>query len=484
MNVVLIFGDQHNPEFTGCYGGLTNTPNLDRLAERGVTFTNAYCNYPVCAPSKASMFTGRYAHEIGIWDNSACYDGTLPDWGGYLNDSGVCIARVGALDFAKEGNYGFRTHINPTFHDSNDVTGLCRGDYLVRRARTGKKVWSVRTRPSEEPNEPDLSRTEAAVGWLRDKRPADIPWLLEIGYRAPHPQWRPRPELYECYRNRVGRLAEKYYQSYEQLNRVEQVQSYYSCGYTGSDDTLPLVHAAYHATVEELDEQIGRVLVTLEETGVLDDTVVIYTSDHGEMLRAHGAWGKVSLYDDALRVPLIVAGAGVPSGVIERTPVSLIDLYPTVADILGVRKAVFARGDSVLRLVRSDSSPRRSHRFVFAESHLYPRITGSFAVRRDEWKLIDYIDHQPMLFNLQEDPQELNDLLARTESGATARAKLQELRECLYSVCSKEAVHRRALREQRVRRRELEESGEMAAGLRKRGFVWENEQLICVEGEG
>ncbi len=478
MNVVMINSDQHNPEFSGCYGGATRTPNIDRLAQKGVRFENAYCNYPLCAPSRASTFTGRYAHEIGAWDNSSAYDGTLPDWGHHLRDNGIHTALVGRLDFTAGGDYGFETVIEPVFRHGLDVTGLCRGDYLVRREKVGKKMWNVKTRIAGQTPEPDVATTDHAIDWLLHRRPSERPWVLTIGYYRPHPRWQPRRELFEYYRGVLKRLPDKYYQQFDQLNHVEQVQSFYTCGYTQGDERLPDVHAAYHATVEELDEQVGRVLDALDECGARENTVLIYSSDHGEMARAHGAWGKVSLYEDSIRVPLIISGPGVPQGLTIRTPVSLIDLYPTINDLLGLERGIFARGTSLMR-VAADRDHAYDSAFVFAESHLYPRVSGSFAVRRGRWKLIEYVDHPPMLFDLEEDPQELNNLVSDTNSDAV-KDKLLELRACLYSVCSAEAVDRRARFEQRQRMRELERSGRMEAELRKRGFALENDQLVFV----
>lgn len=480
MNVVLIMGDQHNPEFCGCYGGLTRTPNLDGLAHNGVMFRSAYCSYPMCAPSRASMFTGRYAHELGLWDNATAYDGTLPDWGHHFRRHGLPVTRIGRLDFQSGGAYGFEELIDPVYRDSLDVTGLCRGDYLVRRGHMEKKMWEVRTRDAGVPLEPDNSTTDKAVAWVGKKQPSDAPWLLELGYYAPHPRWLPRPERLDWYRARVGPLPAKYYQRFEQLNRVEQVQSYYSCGFTRGDEHLPEIHAAYHAMVEELDEQIGRVLTALEERGLRQDTAVVYTSDHGEMARAHGAWNKGSLYEDAIRVPLVISAPDWPRGAIDETPVSLIDVYPTINEMLGLGGAVFSRGrslgDTARGMAKQEVAP-----FVFSECHMYPRITGSYAIRREEWKLIDYADHQPMLFNLQEDPQELNDLLATEAHRAIVQSRRDELLRCLYSICSVEAVDRRAVSDQQRRRRELESSGRMQEELRKRGFVWEEDRLIYVD---
>ncbi len=480
MNVVLIISDQHNPEFTGCYGGKTSTPNLDSLAHTGVTFRNAYCTYPMCAPSRASMFTGRYVHELGLWDNATSYDGTLPDWGHHFRDQGLPVTRIGRLDFQRGGDYGFEELIDPVYRDSLDVTGLCRGDYMVRRGHMERKMWEVLTRDAGVPYEPDSSTTQKAVDWLRRKEPSSGPWLLELGYYAPHPRWQPRPELFERYRSSVGPLPAKYYQRFDDLNRVEQVQSYYSCGFTRDDEHLPEIHAAYHATIEELDEQVGRVLTALKERGLYENTLVIYTSDHGEMARAHGAWNKGSLYEDAIRVPFIVSGPGLPRGVIEDTPASLIDIYPTINDSLGLHPARFARGRSLVSTMRG-TAPKNDARFIFAECHMYPRITGSYAIRHNGWKLIDYADHRPMLFNLHEDPQELNDLLASDPDSDAVRRRLDELSILLYSMCSVEAVDRQAVNDQKWRRRELEASGRMQQELRKRGFVWEDDRLVYVD---
>ena len=223
-----------------------------------------------------------------------------------------------------------------------------------------------------------------------------------------------------------------------------------------------------------MDRHVGRVLDALHANGLDSDTLVIYASDHGEQARAHGAWGKISMYEDSLRVPLLIRGPGVAAGRVCRHPVSLLDLYPTIGEAMGLRPPDFARGASLLDLAggHGDGASRPDH--AIAECHLFPRA-ASFAVRQGHWKLIETLGSQPLLFNLAEDPGELHD---RAGAGGVAAAALDRLRQRLYGLCDPRVVDGRARRDQRARIEQLAASGRLQRELAKRGFLMSTSRLI------
>ena len=159
------------------------------------------------------------------------------------------------------------------------------------------------------------------------------------------------------------------------------------------------------------------------------------------MLRAHG---KMSLYEDSARVPLIIQGPGIPQGEVCQEPVSLLDLYRTVAQAVGIAPAPLARGQSLLAMETDRPD------YTFTESHANGRITGSFMIRTREWKLIENLGYEPMLFNLAEDPEEMNDLGGEANSKEPIRKVLLEMRQRLYLICSPEAVTARAKEAARI----------------------------------
>ena len=476
MNLVCIVSDQHNAEFTGCYGGRTRTPNLDRLAAGGTRFDAAYCTYPICAPSRASWFTGRYAHEIGCWDNATPYDGGRPDWGSFLRNQGVLLAATGKLDFTERGVASVEQPMTVKVRANWDVTGLFRDSPPVTRPGSVEQFWDAAPPAEAACASPDTEEriTREAIRFLESGRPKDRPWVLAVQYYKPHPAWHPDPDRYRYHIERITPLAPKYLQPVEDLPEVERGRSLWMAGYAHQPDRIAQVHAAYHAVVEGVDHHVGRVIEAVHANGLAGDTLIIYTSDHGEQARAHGAWGKISMYEDTLRVPLLIQGPGLAAGRVCRQPVSLLDLYPTVADAVGLRTPSFARGASLLALTdRRRGYPDRPD-YAFAECHMFPR-PASFAIRQGDWKLIDNLGAEPMLFNLAEDPGEMNDLVG--EGGASAAA-LDRLRGKLCDVCDPRALDRRARQDQRARMDELAATGRLDRELAKRGFVPSTSRLI------
>jgi choline-sulfatase len=195
--------------------------------------------------------------------------------------------------------------------------------------------------------------------------------------------------------------------------------------------------------ITELDEHLGVVLDALERRGMLKDTVVVYTADHGEMLGEHGIWLKRALLEGAARVPMIMAGAGLPSGKVIETPVSHVDLAATLLDLGGVPRAAGLRGQSLLPLIAGDSNKAPS--YVYSECHTEGNCTGSFMIRKGDWKYLYFSFYgNNLLFNLRNDPGELNNLTGRPETAAIEK----EMHSLLRSVVDPDEVTLRAFKKQ------------------------------------
>ncbi|MGH2351008.1 MAG: sulfatase-like hydrolase/transferase, partial [Chloroflexota bacterium] len=215
--------------------------------------------------------------------------------------------------------------------------------------------------------------------------------------------------------------------------------------------------ATYYGMVTFLDEQIGRVLRALEETGQRDRTTVVYTSDHGDMMGEHGLWWKSVMYDGAAAVPMIVAGPGVPAGKVVQTNVSLVDCFPTIVEAAGAHLAPEdgdLPGTSLLRLAQEGDRPRT----VFSEYHAIYSTGGIVMLRTQQYKYVYYVGYPPQLFDLLADPDETRDLAADPAHAETLAACQRELR----AICDPEAVDRRARADQR---RRIEAAGGPAAVL-------------------
>lgn len=479
MNVLFILADQHNAGFTGCYGGITRTPNLDGLALEGTVFERAYTPSPMCAPARACLFSGRYVHENGCWDNCFPYDGEkYPGWGHYFREKGVHLATIGKLDFMAGKDHGVDTVYEPDNRTSYDVVSLFRKPPLLLRPKYHMvNNWDVSLRETEEHLEQNI--TDEAKRWFREEMPKDRPWILNVNFSKPHSPWHPLPEKYEYYREQIE-LSPKYRQPECELNPVDREQSRHTCGFILDEEHLKDCHAAYHAIVEEHDENVGAVIQALRETGQYDNTLIIYSADHGEMLRAHGAWEKSTMYEDSIRVPMIVklpCEEGDVRGIRDRikAPVSLLDLFPTINEYLGFEKQQCFHGDSLIPLIRGMSDGEG--RAVISQSHANGRITGTFAVIKDEWKLIYYDGYGEMLFSLEDDPEEMNNLADRARESAEIRIKTEELQAILGDKGSLHKISQEAFAAQEALKNELYHSGRLEKELNKRGFHFDGEDL-------
>lgn len=472
MNVVFILSDQHNAAFTGCYGHPgAHTPNIDSIARRGTRFQSAYSISPLCVPARAAMFAGRYAHEIGIWDNTRAWSGQPTGWSHYFRENNVKLTTIGKLDFAPNVDHGIEEELLGGDRMSMDVCALFR-DQIVPRKAMYEPLKIIRPRTPDEPPTGDMHVRERAIEWLRDERPKDRPWVLNINFAEPHPGWRPRQDIWARYQGTIKELPAKYWQKPADLHPSNRAFAIHSCGESFTPEDVFRCHEAYLAVIEELDEHIGAILQALQAEGILEDTLVIYSSDHGELMGGHCSWSKCSMYEDSIHVPLIMAGPGVPAGKVDPACVSQLDIFPTVSQAVGLPLAWDKRGVSLL----SDSRPA----FTLSEFHGNGFPDSIFAVRAGHWKLIETANQRPQLYNLETDPDEMHDLAAAPSLEPAAQCKLAELRGMLSSVCSPQTIDARAKHDQAKLKAELEASGRLLDELAKRGFERRTDKLVNV----
>ena len=405
-NVLVLFSDEHRPDALGCAGhDHVETPTLDRIAATGTRFTNAYCPSPLCAPCRASFSTGQYVHEIGAWDNASSYSGEPETWGEHFANHGIHTATVGKLDF-QPGVQGFPEQLMPSYRRSPDVNGLERDPPNVR-ASARERI--VNAGPTDEPaghERGDAERTERAIAWLED-RAADGAdgWVLSIHYILPHFPLTAEREYYDRYAD-VEDLPFDY-PAGDEHPILEELRDHFD-GRDVDEETLKRTRRAYYALCERLDEEIRQILDALDRLGLAEDTLVIYTSDHGEPLGDHETWWKCNMYDPSVGIPLIASGPGVESSTIDA-PVSLLDLIPTMADVLEIPHEQTWRGVSQWSVLRGERPPDRT-RAVFSEYHAHGTSRGAFMVRAGRYKYVYYPDHPEQLFDLEDDPRELRNL--------------------------------------------------------------------------
>lgn len=443
-NLLVIMSDEHSIKALGCYGSeIVKTPNLDALAARGTRFSSAYCSSPVCIPARASFAVGKYIHQIGYWDNADAYDGEIPSWHHKLRDRQHEVVSIGKLHFRKpDEDHGFSKEIVPMhiLEGKGDLMGLVRSELPVRKgaykmahyAGPGESTYTMY----------DRDITARAQVWLREaaQRDHDKPWVLFVSLVAPHFPLTAPPEHYYHYYNQNLPMPKLYEQDQRPTHPylLDYRRSFNYDDYFDRE-TVKKAIAGYYGLCSFLDENVGKIMRSLEDAGLADDTRVIYTSDHGDNLGTRGMWGKSTMFEEAAAVPLIIAGDDVPQGKVVDTPVSHVDVYPFILDAVGNAEPALREGfpgTSLFELAQG-GVPERN---VMVEYHGMGSATGAFMIRHGKYKYVYYVGYPCQLFDLEADPEELNDLGANPQYAAV----VEECKAQLYKMCDPDEADRRA----------------------------------------
>jgi len=464
-NMLFIMSDEHNPLMLGCHGHpMVKTPHMDRLAARGVRFSDASCNSPICVPSRASFATGRYVHQIRFWDNAMPYDGSVPTWHHRLRENGHEVTSIGKLHFrATDDDNGFVEEVLP-MHVLNGVgmvSGLLRKD--VRPGKATLKLAAEAGPGDSSYQRYDDAITDAAVAWIKeraDKR-GSKPWALFVSLVCPHFPLVAREEWYNLYPEDQVPLPLRHerqdWPRHPFLDALRIFQNYHE-GFD-SERKMRRAIAAYFGMISFLDHNIGRLMTALEEAGLMDITRVVYTSDHGDNLGARGFWGKSNMYQDSVAVPMIMAGPDIPAGQVCHEPVTLVDGFPTIIDCVGAPRHpddADLPGDSLFDIARGLTHPRD----VFSEYHASGAVTGAFMLRRGSLKYIHYSGMEPQLFDLRTDPREERDLATDPDYAGPRR----ECDQALRAILDPDATDALAFRDQAARIEEVGGREKILAG--------------------
>ena len=453
-NLLVIMSDEHNPKVMGHAGHpVIATPSLDALAAQGTRFDAAYTPSPICVPARGAFATGQPVHRSKCWDNAIAYDGTMPSWHRVLRDRGHHVASIGKLHFQGHAgqDYGFTEMILPMqiTNGTGDVTLLIRDPDDVRETAARKLLAQAGPGESEYTLY-DRRVAAAAQVWLRETatKPHDKPWVLFVSMVAPHfpltapPEhfYRyadaalPRPKLWDA--SAAERLPHQALRNY--ARRSDHYRHF------RGDADLQRAQAGYFGLVSFMDEHVGKILTALREAGLAESTRVVYTSDHGDNLGVRGLWGKCTMYEESARIPMIMAGPGVPQAAACRTPVTLVDLSATILDAVGARDAIDELGLPGASLLDLAPAPPQDRA---ALSQLHTNTPdGFYMLRTLRHKYVHYVNAPPQLFDLEADPEELHDL-----AGDPAHAALlAEMEARLRAELDPEAVDAEAKAAQAV----------------------------------
>ncbi len=382
------------------------TVNLDRMAEEGVLFQNTYASSFVCVPSRASMWSGLYTHHCQGWNN---YKGLEPETPTFINHLAAA---------------GYRTAIfGRTDHLSGRHTVRARVSAWTRSAcilRPNYRMLPPQHLSEENPRPHlrDWQHVEKSLAWLAENRHRDTPFFLYLGFSAPHPPF----VASSYYLKKIDQQAVDIPAADDNQHPAlvyQRVCKNWQHGF--SQEMVRKVRTTYLAMVSEVDAMVGFFRQQLKELGLADSTVVIFTSDHGELAMEHQQYYKMSPYEGSSRVPLLLCGPGLPRGTLIQQPVSLIDIFPTLLALAEAPVATYLDGHSLLPLTRGKIEAYPD--YVLAECHDSSLCTGCFLLRQGDWKYVVYAGLQPQLFHLKEDPGELQNLVEKKPSLAAEMEK-------------------------------------------------------------
>ena len=481
MNVVFILSDRHSPAFSGCYGNaVTRTPHIDSLAEGGVRFESAYCLSPTCVPARASMMSGRYIHEIGTWCNSFPYTGIPHGWGHFFAEEGVLFTTVGKLDFQPGADCGIGEERLAKHRESLDVLTLYREEEIQTRTLFLRGFCKTGPADSLGAYARDIRVAEEAAGWIVDDRPDDRSWILEVNFSQLHRPWNPTQDLWDHYEPLVGLedLDERYFEEVSRLHPFHRAFTRYSGGEFVTPEEVRRGVVGYHAACEILDRNVGVVLQALERAGIREETLVVYGSDHAGNCGEHRSLDHGGMYEESIRVPLIFCGPTVREGQVESLPVSNLDLFPTVCEAVGLEPPDHLLGISLLGMLRSETDATGPE-FALCQYHATGFPGGGFALRCGPYKVVECVGERPMLFDLEQDPHEMHDLVVEQPEAVCTQETIRRLRGMLYRVCAPEAVDARAKADQRALRERLAASGQLFEELWRRGYERNAERLVA-----
>ena len=448
-NLIIFMSDGHDPRYLGSAGHpLMHTPALDRLAARGTRFANAYTPCPICVPARASFATGRHVHQTGCWDNAHAYDGELPGWAQHVQRAGYPIEAIGKMHFRRaEDPLGFdRQHEPMHIVDGvGMVWGALRDPFpaldppfrLIKNVGAGVSNYNLY----------DRRIANLAAEWLKARAQSGSgPWVLYVGFVGPHPPFVVPREYLDRYPLDQMPLPKAHDMAAENLHPWVRAQQEFIAQdrFFRDDEERRLAFASYMGLLSFVDAQVGFVLDALEELGFDADTRVLYTSDHGDSPGARGLWGKFNFYEESVKVPMILSGPDVEPGKVSETPVSLIDIYPTVLDALHIADPESKRSLDGGSLFEIAAAPTEPERIVLSQYHAFASPTGGYMLRKGRYKYHYYVGYRPELYDLENDPDEYVDLAVDSDYAGVLSEMEAQLRERL----DPEAVDHRAKADQ------------------------------------
>ncbi|MDG2127955.1 MAG: sulfatase [Fuerstiella sp.] len=419
-NVLFLICDDLNCDL-GCYGHpLVKTPNIDRLAARGVRFEHAYCQYPLCGPSRASFMTGLYPDQTLIHRNSVYIREHVPNvntMSQMFRDVRYTAARVGKIyhynvpkhigTSGHDDPYSWNYTINPEgrdVHEEGQIFSLVPGSF------GGTLSWLAADGTDDEQTDGIAAHETSSV--LRRHAKSGESFFLAVGLYRPHtPYVAPKKYfgMYPVEKIKVPTVPSGYFDTIPNGARISVTRKKQREKLVGGLAEQAI--QAYYASITFADAQLGKILQTLDETGLAKSTIVVFTSDHGYHMGEHGHYQKTTLFENAAHVPLVIAGPGVEAvGQTASTPAEMVDFYPTLAELAGLDIPEFLSGVSLLPALKDASvRPRES---------ALTQYSNGYSIRTLHYRYTEWGDggtEGSELYDHQSDPAEMHNLAGGVE---------------------------------------------------------------------
>jgi arylsulfatase A-like enzyme len=453
-NILFIFSDDHATHTIGAYGEKHNnpelqnfvkTPNLDGLAQQGMLFTNVFCGNSICGPSRASILTGKHSHLHGMINNDTTFNGAQQTFPKLLQSGGYQTAYIGK------------------WHLFSDPTGFDQWLILDNPGQQGTYYNPILGSPQGQEKVTGYTATiitDRAIDWLKSQRDADKPFFLTYSHKTPHREWVPGPEEYDLYKDVELPLPTNFYDDYSTRSSALQEQEMEISNHMNKRD-LKLVPPSYLnenqlarfmesygqenevyrqanlsgkdlaewkyqryakdflRSVASMDKEIGRMLEYLDESGLAENTIVVYSSDQGFFLGDHGWYDKRWMYEESLRMPLIVRWPKVtPPASRNGQIVQNIDFAATFLDIAGIEIPEDIQGNSIVPLL-NEQVPENWRDVAYYHYYAYPdwhMVQPHYGIRSDRYKLIHfYTTDEWEMFDLKNDPDEMQNVYSNPE---------------------------------------------------------------------
>ena len=419
-NIVIIMADQLAPHFCGTYGHkVAKTPNIDSLAKGGMRFDAAYCNSPLCAPSRFSFMSGQLVSRIAAYDNASEFKAATPTFAHYLKTLGYRTCLSGKMHFVgPDQKHGFQDRITTDIYPSDFAWTPDweapdeRIDKWYHNMQTVKESGvAVATFQTDYDDEVGFAAKRWLIDRGRDRANGNKePFAMVASFIHPHDPYVAKPEWWNLYSDNQIDLPECKIPTEKMDPFSRRLMDGIEASYVPlSNEEIIRARRAYLANVSYFDSKVGEIVKTLKDINEIENTLIIVTADHGDMLGERGLWYKMNFFEHSARVPLIFSGPNVVKGN-NKDSCSLVDILPTLLEVAGGGKGMLGEpidGRSLLPLARGEKGQKNEAIGEYcAEMTPYP----VFMIRRDNFKYIHCDPDPPQLYNLDEDPLEKNNL--------------------------------------------------------------------------